>query len=153
MQFSGPLPSPAVLEHYEDIAPGLANRNAAMAEKQSDHRQKLEARQIEAQIKETRLGQFLAFGIGTIAILAGVYSASSGAEWVGGFIGAGGGYCLGSSLYSGKKDNYEELESIHPLLCIGGGQTTSAYIFFSRSHALRGNAHLTLRVTKVTLKC
>ena len=37
--FSGPLPPPEVLEHYERIAPGTAERLLAMAESQSAHRQ------------------------------------------------------------------------------------------------------------------
>ena len=42
VEFSGPLPPPAVLQGYEDIVLGAANRILEMAERQSKHRQQLE---------------------------------------------------------------------------------------------------------------
>ena len=40
--FSGPLPPPQILEKYESIVPGSADRIIGMAEKQSEHRRSIE---------------------------------------------------------------------------------------------------------------
>ncbi len=41
-QFSGPLPLPAMLQGYEDIVPGSAERILALAESEAEHRRALE---------------------------------------------------------------------------------------------------------------
>ena len=46
VRFQGPLPPPAILEHYDRIVPGAAARILVMAENQSKHRQVLERRVI-----------------------------------------------------------------------------------------------------------
>lgn len=46
--FSGPLPPPAMLEHYQRIIPNAAERIFALTEKQANHRQQLEIRELEA---------------------------------------------------------------------------------------------------------
>lgn len=70
---SGPLPDPRALAEYDRIHPGFAERIVAMAEKQAEHRQSLEASIVSAQVgdvdavrKERRLGQVL----GITAVLA-----------------------------------------------------------------------------------
>lgn len=40
--FSGPLPHPKILQKYEAVEQGLANRIVKMAEDQENHRQKIE---------------------------------------------------------------------------------------------------------------
>jgi uncharacterized membrane protein len=44
VSFSGPLPPPEVLQNYNQITPGAADRIISMAEKQSQHRQESEMR-------------------------------------------------------------------------------------------------------------
>ena len=41
-EFSGPIPPPNIIEGYEKIVPGSADRIISMAERQSEHRQKME---------------------------------------------------------------------------------------------------------------
>jgi len=53
--FSGPLPPPSVLSQYNQVVPGAAERIIAMAESQSEHRQQLENKVIESDIKNSRL--------------------------------------------------------------------------------------------------
>ena len=50
----GPIPSPDVLREYDMIVSGAAERIVAMAEKQAQHRQELEARSLEADIRSTQ---------------------------------------------------------------------------------------------------
>lgn len=61
--FAGPLPSPEVLGEYEAAFPGLADRIVKMAEDrhemakaQSEHRQRMEASVVAANIVSERLG-------------------------------------------------------------------------------------------------
>lgn len=68
----GPLPSAAEMRGYAEINPELPLRIMAMAEKQSGHRQTLEKKAVEAQIRSQRLGQFFAFFLG----LGGIVSAT-----------------------------------------------------------------------------
>lgn len=88
--FSGPIPPPSVLEGYEQIVPGSAERIIRMAEAESTHRQALENRVLLGDLKEARLGQIFGFLIGIFAIGCGTYAAVNGSEIAGGFIGTAG---------------------------------------------------------------
>lgn len=48
--FHGPIPPPALLEHYDKIIPGAAERILAMAESETAHRHQQETLAIEANI-------------------------------------------------------------------------------------------------------
>lgn len=92
----GPLPPPSILQGYDRVVPGAAERIIAMAERQSSHRQAVEGKLVEAQIadgkierSERKLGQILGFTIGVIAIFSGAVIAVLGAEIAGGVIGGG----------------------------------------------------------------
>jgi uncharacterized membrane protein len=76
--FSGPLPPPEVLEKYNTILPGAAERILRMAEIQSEHRQGLEKRVIGSDIKRSFWGSIFAFifgmsliGLGAALLLMG----------------------------------------------------------------------------------
>lgn len=45
-RFSGPLPHPDILKHYDEIEPGAAGRIIAMAESQQAHEHEMEQRAI-----------------------------------------------------------------------------------------------------------
>jgi uncharacterized membrane protein len=79
-RFSGPLPPPEVLEKYNNIEPGFANRILRMAESQAQHRQHLEKTVVEGRTRaEGRaqiLGTILALAIGAGAIFL-VYTGHS----------------------------------------------------------------------------
>ena len=87
---TGPLPHPAILEEYNRIHPGAADRIIEMAEQESQHRRRLEKQALEAEIIEIRIGQIFAFLIGVVTILSGSYTAMQGAQIAGGFIGTAG---------------------------------------------------------------
>lgn len=65
-RFSGPLPPPEVLEKYNAIEPGAANRIIRMAESQAQHRQSLERTVIGSRTRSEERAQIL----GTILALA-----------------------------------------------------------------------------------
>ena len=69
--YSGPIPPASELAKYETILPGAANRILTMAEKQSQHRQKMENTMLNASIKSEKRGQLFGFIIFGLAIVAG----------------------------------------------------------------------------------
>lgn len=72
-QFSGPLPHPQVLSKYEDVTPGAADRIIAMAEKQAQHRQELEAKIVTSNVQNERIGMYFAFALTLIIMGLGTY--------------------------------------------------------------------------------
>ena len=101
--FEGPIPPPSVLEQYDKISPGAAERIIRMAESEVEHRHHLTRRHLESEITEARLGQILAFLIGVFTIGCGTYAATHGAELAGGFIGTGGVIGLVTTFILGRK--------------------------------------------------
>lgn len=91
--FEGPIPPPALLEHYDKIVPGAAERILAMAESETAHRHRQEALAIEANIAvqqhqisaEARqiklvfrsdiIGQSFGFVIGLTSIIGSIWLA------------------------------------------------------------------------------
>jgi len=86
MSYSGPLPHPFIIERYDQVVPGAAERILAAFEKQSAHRQELEKRVIEADILNERLGLGSAFLLTIFLIVVGTYITTTGYPYVGGII-------------------------------------------------------------------
>jgi uncharacterized membrane protein len=84
------LPPAAVLAEYEKTVPGSAREILDVFQKMAAHRCTLEMRAQEAQIADTRRGQFFGLIIGLVAIIAGSVTAIYGSGLAGGFIGGGG---------------------------------------------------------------
>ncbi|MBC7818737.1 MAG: DUF2335 domain-containing protein [Planctomycetaceae bacterium] len=68
--FSGPLPPPQILQEYNRIVPGSANRIIAMAEKQADHRRRLETQVISSDVTNSRVGLICGLLIGLGGLVA-----------------------------------------------------------------------------------
>ena len=71
-EFSGPIPPPSIIEGYERVLPGSADRIITMAEKQSEHRQKMEEKMISAESRDSLLGVIFAFLLGVGCIIVAV---------------------------------------------------------------------------------
>ena len=76
--FSGPLPPPEILQKYNEILPGAADRIIRMAEDQSRHRQNLERTVIASNSFVQKLGPVLGFVIAMTAITGGIWLAANG---------------------------------------------------------------------------
>jgi uncharacterized membrane protein len=81
--FSGPLPHPSLLARYNDVIPGGADRIMAMAERQSAHREKLEAEVVLANPANQARGSVFAFIICLVTILGGMFLIYGGRDAVG----------------------------------------------------------------------
>ena len=54
--FSGPLPPPEILAKYNSVVPNAAERIITMAETQAAHRQRMESKVIESNVRNSQLG-------------------------------------------------------------------------------------------------
>lgn len=85
--FSGPLPPPQLMEGYEQVLKGSAERILAMAEAQTQHRIKQENTIVKRSLNQKLLGLIFG-GICTIALLLIVYNlAQNGHDWLAGVLG------------------------------------------------------------------
>lgn len=78
--FSGPIPPPEMLERYEKLVPGAANRILTMAEAQSSHRRDLEGRVIRGNVRSQTMGQVLAFILCSELFGGSIYLLANGRE-------------------------------------------------------------------------
>lgn len=69
-EFSGPIPPPDIIEKYERILPGAADRIITMAEQQATHRQAMEKKMIESESRDGLLGIIFAFLLGFGCLIA-----------------------------------------------------------------------------------
>lgn len=67
--FSGPIPPPEIIRGYDEVVPGAAERIISMAERQSEHRQKMEEIMIRAESRDGLLGICFAFALGLGCII------------------------------------------------------------------------------------
>lgn len=131
-RWTGPVPPPEELAKFNNISPGLAERLVTEAEAEAKHRRMLEeneARHVQAlqqshlqamiadgskNREETRLGQFLGFSIGTLAILCGTGAVLLGHDTAGAVIGGTGVAGIVSVFVMGRRprDKTEGKEKI-----------------------------------------
>lgn len=97
-EYRGPLPHPDMLERYEQIMPGSAERIIARFEKEGEHRHDLERQIVSSQVDreksevpEIRRGQIFAFVLGIVGLLVGgtvcLFSESEAGAYAGAAIG------------------------------------------------------------------
>lgn len=110
----GPLPDPQTLSEYSAIIPNAADRIMTMAEKQLDHRMKMENMVIRGQMLQSNIGQFLAFFIGIAALSASTYCIVTGHEWSGTFLGIGGLTSLVTAFIKGRSQQEKSLAQKQP---------------------------------------
>ncbi len=109
--FSGPIPPPALLAKYNEVIPNGAERIMAMAERQSAHRERLEARGGDGNVSsQTRAGYFT-FIVLVIAIIGGMFLLHEGKSVVGlSTIIASIGGVAGVFFYSKREQRKERVE-------------------------------------------
>lgn len=110
----GPLPDPDTLGEYSAIIPNGAERIMQMAEKQLEHRMKMENKVVSGQMSQSNIGQFLAFFIGIAALSASTYCIVNGFEWSGSIIGIGGLTGLVTAFIKGRENQEKDLEDKRP---------------------------------------
>jgi uncharacterized membrane protein len=109
--WGGPLPPPEQLEQYDKAFPGAAERIIAMAEKQAQHRQSLEASVIPDQQRQSSNGQKFAFVIALAGITGATLTGIFGSTWAAVAIAAGAMGVLTVSFVFGKNSQKQQLSS------------------------------------------
>lgn len=109
-RFSGPLPPPKQLEEYEKVLPGAADRILTMAEKQSEHRQKMESTVVKANTRDGHIGVIFAFILGLVIILGGIYLAAIGHPYGTWFSLGGVATLIGVFVYGTRSSRKERTE-------------------------------------------
>jgi uncharacterized membrane protein len=71
VSFSGPLPHPSILAKYNEVIPDGAERIMAMAERQSTHRESLEAQVVAGNVAAQARGSHYAFILCLVALIGG----------------------------------------------------------------------------------
>ncbi len=79
--FSGPLPDPKSLEHYNEIVPGCANRLITLVENQSHHRMSIEKKYVNSEIILNFFGLFFGFIIALVTTIGPMYLIYKGHAW------------------------------------------------------------------------
>ena len=79
-QVVGPLPAADEFAGYEKVLPGAADRILTMAEKQSQHRQELEKRELEIDARDSLLGTIFAFVFATATMCGSFFLIYNGYE-------------------------------------------------------------------------
>lgn len=108
--FSGPLPHPSLLSQYNQVVPGSAERIIAMAESQSKHRQQLENKVLDSDIRNGRLGLHYGLIISLVAVIGGTICITSGYEVGGSIIGGTGLTGLVGVFVYGSRQRRKERE-------------------------------------------
>lgn len=126
VEFTGPIPLPETLEQYNRILPSAADRIISMAEREQEHRHKMQEKLVDSQVldkkqerTEKRLEQVFGLTIGVVTIIAGsatvVLNSSIAGEVAGGLIGSSGVIGLVSVFVLGRREQksaqYAQLES------------------------------------------
>lgn len=72
-QYIGPLPPPAIMQGFREVDPSFPERIMAEFEKNSGHIREQEVKALQAQIQETKRGQYMAMAVIIIG-LAGTFA-------------------------------------------------------------------------------
>jgi uncharacterized membrane protein len=85
--WSGPVPSPQILQQFKAILPGSAARIFAQFEAEAEHRRRAELEELRFRQRESHVGQFLAgiFAVGAFGVTA--FALHLGAYGVAGLVG------------------------------------------------------------------
>lgn len=115
--FQGPLPPPDLLEGYEKVCPGAAQKILEAMQVEGAHRRTLETKSLEANIEgmrrqfaEGRLGQIFAFSIAVVFVFVGAYVALHGQPWPGAVFGSAGLGGIVTTFIVGRRNRNENTE-------------------------------------------
>lgn len=86
-QFRGPLPPPAVLEQYDHVLPGTAERILRMAEQEQAAGRDLASKVVEVTATETRRGQHFGFAAALAALSVTAFLGYLGHAFAAGVVG------------------------------------------------------------------
>lgn len=108
--YAGPLPHPSMLEKFEQIIPGSADRILKQAEAQTQHRINMESKVVAADIFKSYLGLIFGFIIGLSGIGGGIYLATLGFDVFGPLLSGGTLVTIVTAFIYGTRSRKQERE-------------------------------------------
>jgi len=69
--FSSPIPPPHILQGYDKVLPGAADRILSMAERQEKHRQELEKQRLQGDLTNEKHDMLFSFGLLLAVLIVG----------------------------------------------------------------------------------
>lgn len=110
-KFQGPLPPPSILEGYERIVPGSAERIISLLEKQTAHRQSLETKIVNGGKTRSDWGLVCGAVITLVVIFVSAYLILKGHDWAGStLVTIDLGSILTAFIYGTNKNQQERIE-------------------------------------------
>lgn len=111
MLYSGPIPPASEMAKYEALSPGMADRILGMAERQVDHRIKIETAAVLSTCRVNIIGVISAAIIALASLTFAGFCVYMGHEFIGAAFGTGGiGGIAGTFIY-GTRSNRQEREA------------------------------------------
>lgn len=80
--WSGPLPAPSQLEHFNEVVPGAAERIIRMAEQEGEHSRQVQLIAVKAASRAQLIGQIFALAIAGGGLVAAYFLAMAGHDAV-----------------------------------------------------------------------
>lgn len=112
IEFSGPLPHPEILEGYERVLPGSADRILSMAENEGEHRRTIEKTIVKTDIIRSYLGLGSGFIIALVGLGGSIYLGINDKPWASGIMGAGTVTGLVTVFVVGEKPRKTQVDKI-----------------------------------------
>ena len=103
ISFSGPLPPPSVLEGYDRLVPGAAERLIALVEADAEHQREIELSALNAEVYGLRRGQILGCIVVLAALTVAAFCAYQGHETAASTIGGATVVSLATCFVLGRK--------------------------------------------------
>lgn len=79
-QYLGPIPPPEILNGFEQIVPGAAERILAMAEENGKHQREMEKKALAVAFRTVLIGQIFGLVIGVLAFVTCIIALYLGSE-------------------------------------------------------------------------
>lgn len=112
IEFSGPLPHPEILEGYERVLPGSADRILSMAENEGEHRRTIEKTIVKTDIIRSYLGLGSGFIIALVGLGGSIYLAMNDKPVASGIMSAGTVTGLVAVFVVGEKPRKTQVDKI-----------------------------------------
>lgn len=109
--FSGPIPHPELLQKYDEVKSGFAERIVSMAERQLDHRLDCEEKVVDGSVNESKRGQNYGLIVALLFLGAAVFLGYHGHDWLAGILGGGTLIALVTVFVTNKPHKSKETDS------------------------------------------
>lgn len=113
--FTGPMPHPDIVQGYESVCPGAAERIIRNFELEAEHRRSMDRNVLEAEVaadirrsREHQRGQYCALAVATLALLAAVALGVYNQQWAAAIVAAVG---VGSIVAAFLRDRKADPEN------------------------------------------